>query len=215
MSTNENQNVQYLVPENALECLPEEWRSAIQIRAEDGRKILAVADKELDHLSRLSLSYYHLTALRFVCDRLAQYKLQVGIDSILELDMLTTAFVTTYARIISGGWASGFSRKSLPEALRTTHDEILDIRNKRYAHSDEHHSVNDEMEIQEENGQFIVNMKMKLGFYIGGSNDWPKIVDALDEIFVARGQKIVERLEARTGRKWSLATGPLPDVRCS
>src|SRR3546814_1504368 len=65
------------------------------------------------------------------------------------------------------------------------------------------HSVNDEMKIQEDEGRFIVNLGFRFGFYIGGSNDWTKLVDALDEIFAERGQKIVERLQARTGRERS------------
>ena len=99
-----------------------------------------------------------------------------------------------------------------PEALRSAHDEIIDMRNKRYAHVADHDSVNDEMEIQEDEGRFIVNLSFRFGFYIGGSNDWTKLVDALDEIFAERGQKIVERLQARTGREWSIAQGPPPDA---
>src|SRR3546814_3328416 len=72
------------------------------------------------------------------------------------------------------------------------------------------HSVNDGMKIQEDEGRFIVNLGFRFGFYIGGSNDWTKLVDALDEIFAERGQKIVERLQARTGREWSIAQGPPP-----
>src|SRR3546814_3411144 len=71
------------------------------------------------------------------------------------------------------------------------------------------HSVNDEMKIQEDEGRFIVNLGFRFGFYIGGSNDWTKLVDALDEIFAERGQKIVERLQARTGREWSIAQGQI------
>jgi hypothetical protein len=48
----------------------------------------------------------------------------------LELDMLTTAFVATYVRLHTGGSGSGFARDALPEALRSAHDEIIDMRNK-------------------------------------------------------------------------------------
>src|SRR3546814_2390354 len=68
------------------------------------------------------------------------------------------------------------------------------------------------MKIQEDEGRFIVNLGFRFGFYIGGSNDCTKLVDALDEIFAERGQKIVERLQARTGREWSIAQGPPPDA---
>src|SRR3546814_12020101 len=53
---------------------------------------------------------------------------------------LTTAFVATYVRLHTGGSGSGFARDALPGALRSAHDEIIDMRNKRYAHVAEHDS---------------------------------------------------------------------------
>lgn len=215
MSNNEAENdeedVQYVLSEDAIQYLPKEWRDKIKERVEDGRKILEIADNELRQLSRLSSSYYHVTVLRYISDRLSEYRFKPDMDAFLNLDMLTTAFVATYVRLFTGGGGSGFARGALPEPLRAAHDEILDLRNKRYAHVDEHHSVNDEMEIQEDDGRFIVSLRMNLGFYIGGSNDWPKLVQALDEIFVNRQQKITDRLKVQTGREWAIAQGPAPE----
>ena len=42
----------YVVPEEAIQYLPQEWQEAIYARAEDGRKVLEAADKELKQLSR-------------------------------------------------------------------------------------------------------------------------------------------------------------------
>lgn len=202
----------YVIPEEAMQYLPEEWRLALQARAEEGRRVLALADNELKQLSRLSLSYYHVVVLRHVGDRLAEYRFKADMEALLELDMLTTAFLATYARLYTGGAGSGFARNALPEPLRAAHDEIIDLRNKRYAHVEEHHSVNDEMGIvEEEDGRFVITLGTRLGVYIGGSNDWPKLVDALDEIFAERGAKIIARLQARTGREWSIAQGSPPD----
>ncbi|MDJ0276001.1 hypothetical protein QLH51_04175 [Sphingomonas sp. 2R-10] len=201
----------YVIPEEAMQYLPEEWRAELQARAEEGRRVLASADKELKQLSRLSLSYYHVVVLRHVRDRLAEYRFRADMAAILELDMLTTAFLATYARLHTGGGGSGFARDALPAPLRAAHDEIIDLRNKRYAHVDEHHSVNDEMEIVEEDGRFVVRLGTRLGVYIGGSNDWPKLVDALDGIFADRGAKIIARLKARTRRDWTIAQRNLPE----
>lgn len=200
----------YVISEEAIKFLPKDWQAAINARAEDGRKVLAMADNELNQLSRLSNSYYHVTILKHVRDRLAAYRFKASMEAILELDMLTTAFVATYVRLFTGGGGSGFSRDSLPRELRPFHDEIVEIRNKRYTHVDEHGSVKDEMEIQEEEGKFIIQLSMSYGYYIGGSNEWTKLVDCLDEIFADRGDKIMERLKQRTGREWSLAKGQPP-----
>ncbi len=201
----------YFLSDEAIKYLPREWQAAIEARAEEGRKVIETADKELRQLSKLSLSFYHVTVLKYIRDRLAEYKFEATIEAFQHLDMLTTAFLTTYVRLFNGGSGSGFSRSALPQPLRAAHDEILDMRNKRYAHAEDHHSVDCNIEIQEEDGNFIVIPSMRLGFYVGGSNDWAKLVDALDEIFAERGEKIVERLKARTGREWIMAEGRYPE----
>src|SRR3546814_8494481 len=95
-------------------------------------------------LSRLSLSFYHVTVLKHIRDKLAVYRFKADMAAFLELDMLTTAFVATYVRLHTGGSGSGFARDALPEALRSAHDEIIDMRNKRYAHVAEHDSRSEE-----------------------------------------------------------------------
>src|SRR3546814_16987291 len=78
----------YVVPEEAIQYLPREWQEAIYARAEDGRKVLEAADKELKQLSRLSLSFYHVTVLKHIRDKLADYRFKADMAAFLELDML-------------------------------------------------------------------------------------------------------------------------------
>src|SRR3546814_2218462 len=131
----------YVVPEEAIQYLPREWQEAIYARAEDGRKVLEAADKELKQLSRLSLSFYHVTVLKHIRDKLAVYRFKADMAAFLELDMLTTAFVATYVRLHTGGSGSGFARDALPEALRSAHDEIIDMRNRSEEHTSELQSL--------------------------------------------------------------------------
>lgn len=198
----------YVIPEDALQLLPVEWREDIIARAEDDKRVLGKANEELIHLSRLSASYYHVGVLKHIRDRLAGYRFHSDMNAFFELDMLTTAFVATYVRLFTGGNGSGFARKALPAPLRAAHDEIIDLRNKRYAHVAAHDSVNDAMEIQEVDGRFVVHLGMRLGYYIGGSKEWTKLVDALEAMFAERSGKIIDRLQARTGREWTIAQGP-------
>ncbi len=210
MTEAEDNSAYFLISEDAIQNLPKEWRDAINARAEDGRKVLEAAEPELKQVSRLSLSYYQISVLKHIRDRLAEYRFKADMTAFLDLEMLTTAFVATYVRLFTGGTGSGFARDALPHSLRAAHDEIIEMRNKRYAHAADHHSVADTMEIYEENGTFVVKMGARLGFYVGGSNDWTKLVDALDEMFANRGNKLVERLKARTGREWAFAQGAPP-----
>jgi len=125
--------------------------------------------------------------------------------------MMTTAFVVTYARLFNSRRnGSGIARSKIPAHLRQVHDDIIDIRHKRYAHTDEHRSVGSSVEIQFSGSEFNVDLKLQLGLYIGGRNEWAELVSFIDEYIYDRLQKILKRLEDKTGYKWSFPIGPAP-----
>ncbi|WGR98231.1 hypothetical protein MTX26_28845 [Bradyrhizobium sp. ISRA443] len=173
--------------------------------------MLESVDKELSQLIRISKSFTSLVALKHAAQRLADYKFAAEMDAILELEMLTTAFVVTYVRLHQGGSGSGFSRDSLPEKLRRTHDQILEMRNKKFAHNDDHHSVSNAMEIGFEGNRFLVNFNLTLEYQIGGATEWQKLVKFLDTMTVEKMEKLLARLKAKTGHDWTWPKGPAPD----
>src|SRR3546814_11050227 len=81
----------YVVPEEAIQYLPREWQEAIYARAEDGRKVLEDADKELKQLSRLSLSLYHVTILTHISDRLTVYRFKSDMALFVEFALFKHA----------------------------------------------------------------------------------------------------------------------------
>jgi hypothetical protein len=182
-----------------------------QARADSDRAVLESVEKELSQLARISNSFTALVSLKHAQQRLAAYKFAPEIDAILELDMLTTAFVIAYSRLHHGGNGSGFSRDSLPEHLRQTHDQIIEMRNKRFAHDDDHHSLTNAMEIQTEGDRFFVKFNFTLGYYIGGATEWHELVKLLDEMTVERMEKVIARLKEKTGYEWVMPSGPAPD----
>lgn len=95
----EEEGEYYSLPEEALQFLPEEWRNHFQAIADNGRAIMESVDKELSQLVRMSNSFTSLVALKHSAKRLSEYKFAADMDAILELDMLTTAFVVTYFRL--------------------------------------------------------------------------------------------------------------------
>jgi hypothetical protein len=211
LSESEEEGEYYSLPEEAIQYLPEEWRNHFQAMADNGRAILESVDTELSQLIRISKSFTSLVALKHVAKRLADYKFAAEMDAILELDMLTTAFVVTYVRLHHGGSGSGFSRDSLPEKLRGIHDQILEMRNKRFAHIDDHHSVSNAMEIGFEGNQFLVNFNLTLEYQIGGAPQWQELVKFLDTMTVEKMEKLLARLKAKTGHDWTWPKGPAPD----
>ncbi len=129
-------------------------------------------------------------------------------EAILENEMLITAFVVTYARLQQGGIGSGFARATLPEHLRGFHDEIIDLRNKRFAHNAGHHTINEAMEIGFQDGRFEISLGSEMRMQIGGAPEWQELVDFLDGLLADRMDKVAAKLTEKTGSEWSLPAGP-------
>ena len=200
----------YFVPEEGLQYLPKECRDHYQAIADDGHAVLSSVDKELSQMARISASLSTLVSLKHIKRRLAEYRFAADMEAILELDMLTTAFVVTYVRLHQGGSGSGFARDALPPKLREVHDAIVDLRNKRFAHNDEHHSVSNGMEIGFSEGRFDIKFGLTLGYHVGGATEWHELVDFLDSMVAEKMGKILARLQEKTGREWTLPSCPAP-----
>ena len=207
----EEESEYYTLPEEALQYLPEEWKNQLQSMADNGRIALETVEKELSQLSRISNSFTSLAALKHAQKRLSEYKFDTNMDAVMELDMLTTAFVVAYVRLHQGGNGSGFDRDILPEELRRVHDEIIDVRNKRFAHNDDHHSVSNSLGLQFDGNRFFVKFGLMLGYHIGGATEWSELVGFLDRFTVERMKKVFERLTQKTGYEWVMPTGPAPE----
>jgi hypothetical protein len=151
-------------PEEAIKYLPEEWKKHLYALKEEGQGVLEAADENLKKLNRLVHAFPTMASLRYIQHRLASTKFEATTEWMFETDMLTLAFVTTYVRLIHGGTGSGVSRSSLPAELRPVHDNIIELRNKRYAHNDRHDSITGSLEIGFEDGEFDINV----GFTLGG-----------------------------------------------
>ena len=201
----------YVLPEEALRFLPSEWQADLAAQMDGGRAVLRSVDNELAQLARLSISSLNLVQLKHVDKRLREYKFAANMEAFLELEMLTTAFVVIYARLHQGSSGSGFSKGALPEILRSHHDQIIEMRNKRFAHSAGHHSVADAMEIHFDGDQFAIHPSLTIGYHIGGANEWHELVDVVEQLVVDRMSRLLTRLRAKTGFEWSYPIGPAPE----
>jgi hypothetical protein len=202
---------EYVVfPEEAIKYLPEEWQKHLFAIKEERRGVLEAADENLKILNRLVHAYPTMVSLRYIQHRLASTKFEATMEWMLENDMLTLAFVTTYARLVQGGIGSGVSRKTLPAELRPVHDNIIELRNKRYAHNDGHDSITGSLEIGFGGGNFEINAKFNMGVYVGGALEWEPLVVFLDGLMVSRLHTQLEKLKEKTGREWIFSSGQLP-----
>ncbi|AVH45546.1 hypothetical protein [Agrobacterium tumefaciens] len=202
---------EYIVfPEEAIKYLPEEWQQQLYALKDEGQGILEIADDNLRILNRLVHAFSTMASLRYIQHRLYSIKFEATMDWALENDMLTLAFVTTYARLIDGGIGSGVSRSALPPELRPVHDNIIELRNKRYAHNAGHDSITGNLEVGFENGKFDISVNFNMGFHVGGALEWKPLVEFLDELMFRRLYAQLDKLKERTGRQWTFPSGPPP-----
>lgn len=200
----------YAIPEEAIQYLPEEWRNELQATLEGKRAVLRSVDKEITRLIKLAASSMNLVTLKYIRDRLQAYRFEATMDAILKLEMLVTAFVVTYTRLSQGGAFSGFDRNELPKQFRPFHDEIVELRNQRFAHNDGHHTIQDAMEIGFKDDRFEIHMSQEIRVQIGGAPEWAEMVDFLDGLYADRMNRVVARLTEKTGKEWALPAGPDP-----
>jgi hypothetical protein len=121
------------------------------------------------------------------------------------------AFVTTYARLIDGGIGSGVSRSTLPADLRPVHDNLIDLRNKRYAHNAGHDSITGSLKIGFEGGKFEISTNVNMDVYVGGAREWEPLVEFLDDLMFSRLDAQLKELKEKTGREWTFPSGPPPN----
>lgn len=199
-----------IFPDEAIKHLPEEWQQHLHALKDETYGVLEAVDDNLRILSRIIHAFPAMASLRYIQYRLASTKFEPTMEWVFENDMLILAFVTTYVRLIDGGIGSGVSRDALPPELRTVHDNIIELRNKRYAHNAGHDSIRGSLEIGFEGGKFDIGVKFNIGFQVGGALEWKPLVEFLDGLMLSRLHKQLEKLKKKTGREWTFHSGPSP-----
>ena len=200
------------VPEELFQHLPKEYREAAEARKQQGEDALRIVDKDIQGLVRLMNAIPTSSSLSYIYHRLRTTKLEPTADALMEQEALTTAFIVTYGRLFaSGKGASGVSRKNIPTHLKSVHDDIIDLRNKRYAHNDGHETISSDVRIDFDDGGFRVGVQLTQGSFLGGRDEWEELIKFIDAHMHERLTKILARMTKKSGYEWSFPVGPAPD----
>lgn len=199
------------VPEKLFKHLPKEYRDLADARKQEGENILRIVDNDLNGLIRLINAIPTASSLGYIFHRLRTSNLEITADIMMDQEILTTAFIVTYARLFASNQGTrGITRKDVPDDLKSVHDEIMELRNKRYAHNGSHHTLSSGINIIFDDDGFQIKMEMSYGLYLGGKDEWKKLITFIDSHMHDRLMKILSRLEKKTGKKWTIPSGPAP-----
>ncbi|TKA95820.1 hypothetical protein FAZ78_14855 [Cereibacter changlensis] len=200
------------ISEEIFKHLPKEYREAAEARKQQSEDALQIADKDIRGLIKLINAIPTTSSLSYIYHRLRTSKFEATPQALMEQEVLTAAFIVTYGRLFANGdGASGLSRGAIPRHLRPVHDEIVELRNKRYAHNGSHDTVSSGINLSFDGNGFRVSMQMSLGFYVGGKNEWKELITFIDAHMHERLTKILRRLKEKTGYEWTFPVGPAPN----
>ena len=133
-----------------------------------------------------------------------------SMEMILEIDMMHSALVVTYGRIFADG-ARKVSRDKVPTHLRQIHDQIMELRNQRYAHNDAHASIDLGARFEEDGETIEFHPSINMQMTLGAPAEWQELFDWLGEYLVEQSGKQLDRLSELTGKQWVQPKGPPPD----
>ena len=131
-------------------------------------------------------------------------------ELIFEIDMMQAALAVEYSRVFAGG-SRKVGRDKVPEHLRSVHDAIIELRNKRYAHDDNHASVKNSINIQIEGERVTIVPGAELKMCLGAPPEWEELINWLGGYLVEQTEKQLKRLTETTGLEWVQPKGPSPD----
>ncbi|KGA60031.1 MULTISPECIES: hypothetical protein [Proteus] len=201
----------YIVSEELFSKLPADLRAPFEQIMKRGAEIISDCDKEIESLIRLIKVIPTVTSLSYIYRRLRTTNFEITTESMMEQEMLTTAFVVSYARLFTkSNGTYVLQRNHLPAHLRNVHDQLYTIRNERYAHNGDHKSIDTLVEFAFSGTQFYIQAQMSLGFHIGGQNEWEDLIKFIDTSVYERLYKILTRLKEQTGYEWLFPDGPTP-----
>lgn len=200
------------VPESIFNQLPEEVRAPFEEIMKAGTKKMQSVEHELDSLVSLIKAAPTASSLGYISHRLRGSKFDGSFDKMMELEMMTTAFVVTYSRLFAkSNGVCVLQRKDLPAHLHAVHDDLRIIRNERYAHNGAHESIDTLVGFGFTGNEFHVNAQMSLGFHIGGRNEWEELIGCINKIMHEKLTKLLCRLKEKTGHEWVFPSGPPPE----
>lgn len=173
---------------------------------------------DIERLDRMAANHLTMNEVEFVYHQLRQLVPESGmkaesitVEFILQNEALTTALVVAYGRLFaSGNGTTKLDAKKLPEAFREAHEEIISLRNERYAHHGAHHSLTTTVALESEGDDVIFGQSISVGMWFGAPIHWGPLFVWLRGHIHDRVQSELAYLSQRSGVTWKMRNGPPP-----
>lgn len=167
---------------------------------------------DIARLNRMTNNIFSLNVAEYAFDRLSALPpTPNSMEFMLEVEALTTGLVTSYARLFTSSDGSIKLKDDIvPGHLRPVHDEMMDFRNRRYAHHGAHPSITTSTTLSAEGQEIVLDQQMSFEFRVGVAAHWGPLIAWLREYLHDRIQSELQYLSSKSGFVWRMRQGPPP-----
>jgi hypothetical protein len=167
---------------------------------------------DIARLNRMTSNMITINEVEFAYHRLVNLGGPFTREFMLENEVLTTGLVVSYGRLFARSTgATQIEAKKIPIELRNAHDELMDLRNRRYAHHGAHPSIVSTTSLTEDDEGVVLDQHLSIGMWIGAPRHWGPLIVWLRVHIVEKVQGELAYLSKKSGVQWRMTEGPRPE----
>jgi len=175
---------------------------------EDAADVLNANRREINRLRLTTTNIMTVHHLKFYLDWLDQNKLEgdattISLPSVFEIEAMTTAFVVSYGRMFSSTkGVTKYLRKSVSQEHIDAHDEIISLRNERYAHHGDHESYGVELDLTVFEDRVETGIHYLSQSHVGAPQSWRNLINWLEVYVKESFNNQLSHLSNKTMKTW-------------
>lgn len=179
----------------------------MSLTEEDAR---AYVRNNINHLNRLRKTITtlataqdilrYMSRLHEACERA---RISYEAETLMDIDAFTTAIVMSYGRLFNESkGAPVFKKKLIPTHLLMVHEEIISLRNERYAHHGDHKTLAAELKLFIKEDRVDVKIIWRASVKKEISPDWQELFEWTHSYIKNSFHKQIDYLDRTSGKKW-------------
>jgi hypothetical protein len=167
---------------------------------------------EIDRLNRMLLNIHSVACIRYWYWRLGNVVQSSYIhEDLMMMDALTTSIVMSYGRLFSSGSGSTkLSNRIIPREFKLLHEDIIRLRNTKYAHHGGHESIDSKLELVFKGECISVIPNLEIIVCLGAPKEWGALFEWLDTHMHETIAKQLSLITEKTGIEWNMPNGDAP-----
>jgi len=162
------------------------------------------------HVNRLRKTVANLVTVQHILyfyqrlqERSHDNQALISKDWVMDSEAFMTTIVMSYGRLFSESkGAPVFKKKIIPKHLHSVHDEIITLRNERYAHHGNHETTAAEIELFVFETKVEMKLHLRSSLYYGVVPHWGELFDWFSEFLKESFTKQLKYLSETSGKEW-------------